>query len=395
LNYSFVQLVFLRSGAKEASKITTTVSSTQMLAKNKSAVVPAREVRVTAPKDVICPGYELLFPKGQSAFSSYPFLLHERLTLPWSIILVGTKLRLRSKSCLKISPSSDPTAATPCGKCAALHNDTIIMGIRHRSLDGAHESTPWAYLSPAQMYEALKRKTTSMNLLKLSTLNIRRTLSLRNRHIDMWKRFAVAVGREDIPRIRSLMAAELRRGSSVFSIVEKVEQAARRAYTPRGYTEAEFQLGFLLYKIGGRAVANLAHRALGVPSIDATKRHLSATPLLSSPGFPTREELETNLSICYPSDEFGPHNGIIEGVQMPIDELKISERLRWDPRTNMILGVCREHGMQAALEYRSQFQADTLLKCLKNKTVHLASEVRAFFSLFVLFFVISTNKSKL
>ncbi len=60
---------------------------------------------------------------------------------------------------------------------------------------------------------------------------------------------------------------------------------------------------------------------------------------------------------------------------MPVDELKISERLRWDPRTNMILGVCREHGGKCALEYRSQFQADTLLERLKDKSVHLASEV--------------------
>ncbi len=29
---------------------------------------------------------------------------------------------------------------------------------------------------------------------------------------------------------------------------------------------------------------------------------------------------------------------------LPIDEIKIQERLRWDAKTNMILGTCREHG---------------------------------------------------
>ncbi|KAF8159731.1 hypothetical protein B0H34DRAFT_782368 [Crassisporium funariophilum] len=87
------------------------------------------------------------------------------------------------------------------------------------------------------------------------------------------------------------------------------------------------------------------------------------------------EELNSNLSLCFPSDKAGiPRDGIIKGTQMPVDELKISERLQWDPRTNMILGACCKHSLQCALEYCSQFQANTLLKCLKNKTVHLASE---------------------
>jgi hypothetical protein len=301
-------------------------------------------------------------------------------------MLVGPKMRLRSNTCTKISPSSDRTAALPCSACAALENNTMIMGARHRALDGAHESTPWLFLSPIQLYDALKRKTASMNLLKLNILNIRRSLALRNRQIDMWKRFAVAISREDIPRIRSLMTSELRRGSSIFAIVEKVEKAARRAFSPRGYTQANYKLQYLFYQIGGRTIANVAHRVLGLPLIDATKRHISSAPLQSSPGFPTREELEANITVCYPSVEDTAYKtvGIVEGMQISIDELKISERLRWDPRSNMILGVCREHGKTTALEYRSQFQADTLLKCLKLKTVHLASEVRYIYSLFAI-----------
>ncbi|KAF8165814.1 hypothetical protein B0H34DRAFT_787178 [Crassisporium funariophilum] len=192
----------------------------------------------------------------------------------------------------------------------------------------------------------------------------------------MWKRFAIAVGCGDVPRIRSLVAAELRHGSGVSAIVEKVEAAALRAYRPLGYVQTEYKLAYLLYQMGGRLIANVAHQALGLPSIDTVKRHRSTAPLQSSAGFPTHEELNANLSICYPSDDARDTScsGVIEGAQMPVDELKISERLRWDPRTNMILGVCREHGKQTALEYRSQFQADTLLKCLKNKTVHLATE---------------------
>ena len=125
------------------------------------------------------------------------------------------------------------------------------MGIRHQSLDGAHEKTPWAYLSPAQMYSALTAKTKQINTLKLKALSTLRTIGVRNKHIDAWKRLSIAIGTENIPRIRSLVAAENRAGVSVFSIIEKVQRAALCTYSPRGYQEADYQLAYLIYKIGG------------------------------------------------------------------------------------------------------------------------------------------------
>ena len=60
---------------------------------------------------------------------------------------------------------------------------------------------------------------------------------------------------------------------------------------------------------------------------------------------------------------------------MSIDELKVQGRLRWEPRTDYILGICREHGHECALEFRSLAQADAMADCLKNKKVHFAEEV--------------------
>ena len=60
---------------------------------------------------------------------------------------------------------------------------------------------------------------------------------------------------------------------------------------------------------------------------------------------------------------------------MPVDEIKIQERLRWDLRTNMILGICREHGGKCSLEFRSITQADFVVDCLNAGQVHFAAEV--------------------
>lgn len=249
-----------------------------------------------------------------------------------------------------------------------------MTGIRFRLLDGAHEKTPWAYLTVAQLHSALERKTEEINKLKFASLNAARKIDTRNRHLQAWKRLAVAIGREDIPRIRSLMALECKNGCSVFSMIEKVDRVACKLYRPRGYEQADFQRAFLIYKLGGRAAATIAHRTLGIPSINAAKRHIVTTPIRSSAGVPTTSEISSNLNAIFPKKPI-ENNRVVEGLTIQVDEMKIQERLRWDPRSNMILGVCREHGHRCTLEFRSETQADILLDCLQKKEVHLATEV--------------------
>jgi hypothetical protein len=58
------------------------------------------------------------------------------------------------------------------------------------------------------------------------------------------------------------------------------------------------------------------------------------------------------------------------------DEIKLETRMRWDPRSNMILGMCREHGKPYGLEFKSMAQADALRDGIADNKVHMATEVR-------------------
>lgn len=58
-----------------------------------------------------------------------------------------------------------------------------------------------------------------------------------------------------------------------------------------------------------------------------------------------------------------------------VDEIKLEERFQWDPGSNMILGVCREHGNLCSLEFRSREEVHVLGELLCSKAVHAASEV--------------------
>jgi len=302
-------------------------------------------------------------------------------SLPWKVIVSSAGVILYSNQCTGSSQSTKkgkelrPIACFPCSR---LHDHTIVMGIRHHLLDGAHKNTPWAYLTPVEMYASLKKKDKQFNNLKLRSLNNAATIGVQNRHFDGWKRLAMAIGKEDIPRIRSLMATQTRAGASLFLIIEKIDKAVTRNYSPRGYNRTDFECAFLIYKLGGRSAANIAHKALGIPSIDATKCHITANPLQASSGFPLAEELAANLNHCYqvlPLPSLVEETLPILPMSIQIDEIKVQECLRWDPQTNHILGVCREHGGACTLEFHSIVQVDAVADCLRKNIVHFSSEV--------------------
>ena len=143
-----------------------------------------------------CPGYELVFPPGQSPYTSYPFALHNTQALPWEITL-GKKhsenqMILHSINCKRSDTiSNDAGESQTCISCRSLHNNTTIMGIWHRALDGAHDNTPWSFLGMMQLTYLLEQKNRQIDALRLRGLNAGRALAIRDRNIQGWKRFAI------------------------------------------------------------------------------------------------------------------------------------------------------------------------------------------------------------
>jgi hypothetical protein len=95
-----------------------------------------------------------------------------------------------------------------------------------------------------------------------------RALMVRNNVIDSYKHLVVAISAGNISRIDSLLCVELKNGTGIFGILQKVDQAAHLAYHVKSYEEADYHWAYLLWKLGGWAVANIAHHTLGVPSLD-------------------------------------------------------------------------------------------------------------------------------
>lgn len=226
----------------------------------------------------------------------------------------------------------------------------------------------------ANLADVLSQKNAYINQLKLSSLNMARSLLSRASHLDAHKRFLVAVGEGNIKGIHRLVSVSRKAGESIYTILDKCSRAVQNVYHPKSYQEREFQQLFLFHKLGGVAVAEIAHRAFGLPSIEATRHCINTKPLVASPKMPTITEMIQNLDHTFPQSS-RTSIGWKGGFQLMADELKLETRMRWDARTNNILGICREHGQRYALEFRSMAQATALRDGIRDDAVHLATEV--------------------
>lgn len=248
-----------------------------------------------------------------------------------------------------------------------------------RIVQGPHQNASWRYYTVENLINLLHAKNTQINRLKLKQLNLEQSLLVRARHLAAFKRFLFAVAKGDIPRLHSLVATMIKDGAAIFAILDKNFMASNQLYHPKNYADSDYKQLFLFHKLGGRAVAELAHRTRGLPSIDSTRRYIRAQPLFPSPKMPTVDEMSTNLDISYlPKDlaESDTPSRPVTGFQLMTNEIKIESRLRWDARTNKILGVCREHSKNVSMDFESIAEPDAIIEGINNKELHFASEVR-------------------
>ncbi|KAJ7663774.1 hypothetical protein DFH06DRAFT_1324291 [Mycena polygramma] len=321
------------------------------------------------PQPIGCPGQELPLKDGKPSFLSYPLALNAERDLPWGVEF-GQKLIVRSHGCKRHSQASG--VCFPCGK---LLRNGVIKGIIERNAHGVHPNTPFTYLTADETLSRLRDKNEQINALKLAGLTLSQTLLVRATHLAAHSRLQLAVGRGDVPRIHSIVANCRKNGDSIFTCIDKIGRAATGSFSNQSCTHDEHQLLYLLLKLGGHAVAEIGHRCFGLPSITTAKRHIATTPLISSPRAPTMQEMCHNLDTAFPVPHPAPSDGSRgPGFQIMIDEIKVEGRMRWDPRSNMILGICREHSANFELEFKGMEQAEALHAGLANNSVHLASE---------------------
>ena len=338
-----------------------------------SMLIPSREQSTRAPKTMTrpCSGAYLAMPDGVLPYSAYPFMLHERFVLPWDIHIVDHRMLLQSTKCRGVREASSDS----CPACSRLLTHRIVEGILLRITNGVHANTSFVYQPIGGLIEILRKKNAMLDGLRFKQLSTSRTLAARARTVGQYERLVMAMGEGKVNRLDALIRAGLNRGLGVRGIIDLLDRARKGLYKPKSFTEEEMSRGLLFLRLGGARVASLAQRTLGAPA-PSTLRHGSTatstiTSLSPSATFPTKSEIQRNIRAAFKNF---PGNSAC-GYVLMIDEIKVEERLRWDPSTNRILGLCREHTEHVGLDFCSMSDAKALVQAILCGEIHHASEV--------------------
>jgi len=346
---------------------------------------------ITKPKPPIqpCDGIVIAPPPGKSVHTLYPFALHESLGDPWDYSVSAGKFVLRSRACRPFrldSISYRRGQTNQCQSCSTLSENPNVIGIVDRIHDGVHSSAPFYYHGVGGLITVLREKAGNIRALRLRRLNDAKKLVVKVRALDMHKQFIMAIGSTKVERVERLIKVSIAQNCGIRKCLELLDKAAQQVYRTRNYTEEDELRGLLLWRLGGGRVADIAHRALGLPSVRTLRRRTLIPRLIPSAGQPTIEEVISNTTACTSiiKDVLNANPDRIVHQVLMFDEIKVEERPRWDDKSNNIIGVCREHSKNTSLQYTSKDEVDLLLSQILDEKVHLASNVSVFLSEIVL-----------
>ncbi|KAH9032123.1 hypothetical protein EDB85DRAFT_1890789 [Lactarius pseudohatsudake] len=321
-----------------------------------------------------CSGAYLAMPDGVLPYSAYPFMLHKTFVLPWNIHIIGHRLSVQSVQCVGVQETSSDS----CRACSQLLTHRIIEGILSRIKNGIHENTTYAYQPIGGLIEVLRKKCASLDGMHFKKLSTSRTLATRAQTVGQYEQLVMAMSKGSVNRLDALLRAGLNRGLGVRGMMDLLDRARKGLYKPKNFTEEEMSRGLLFLRLGGARVARLAHQALGAPSLSTLRHGSNAMSLQASlspcAGFPTKSEIQRNIRVAFKNSRGNAGCGYI----LMIDEIKVEERMRWDPSTNRILGLCREHTGHVGLEFCSMSDPRALVHGILVGEIHHASEVTVF-----------------
>ncbi|KAF8172520.1 hypothetical protein K438DRAFT_1981372 [Mycena galopus ATCC 62051] len=230
------------------------------------------------------------------------------------------------------------------------------------------------------LIKRIRKKDNQLQAMRLTKLNDTRMLAGKIAELDFHKQFMIAIATSDERRISKLIRTRLNNGESIGVMLERFYRACVDVhheglkYNPKGFTQDDYMVGLCVLRLGGARLADILHRALGLPGLTTLRKHSVIKPLCASPAMPIIAEIEANIDAYTAGEETpsGPPE-IVHRVMM-LDELAVEQRARHDDKTNKILSACREHGAIEGVELCHLDDAITFFECGNNNEVHSASE---------------------
>jgi len=323
-----------------------------------------------------CRRYTLSIPGNKSPHTAYPFALHDTLVLPWDYMMKNSVMTLFARSCTG-SPEGESVACQPCRQ---LLNNNVLEGVLIRMAEGVHENAIFAYHGFSGIQEMLHQKNQQIDYYRLHGLNQAKKLLSKATALSEQKRLLTAIASGKANRVDRLISIGLQQKKGVRGLLASLEAAAQGYYHPKTFTEEEDMRELLLWKLGGNRVAHINYRAQDAPSVSYLRTRSTVPPLIPSHADPTVVQVQSNVNAMLRSvldvlHQIGMDSKVLHAVVM-FDEIAAEKRMRWDPKTNHFLGVCRQHAHKTSMEFINEGDLEELFRRLEDGDIHYAAEVR-------------------
>ncbi|EIW77725.1 hypothetical protein CONPUDRAFT_21885, partial [Coniophora puteana RWD-64-598 SS2] len=147
----------------------------------------------------------------------------------------------RAKTCQQQLATTDP-----CSECAAIHKE--VDRLRPMAVSAAPH-TRYQLLSMLQLGSLARSLRAQINDLKLNSLNNTRRIGNTLARLDTFNVLLMALAKHDVPRVHQLISAARRHGDSLHTILNRVGEAIKTVYRPRGYAKEDLEMANLIYRL--------------------------------------------------------------------------------------------------------------------------------------------------
>ena len=309
-----------------------------------------------------CVGY---IPSGFNILQNFPFQTLD------SCSFIVSKKRFHAMECGNRNFVMDLNIDGDISwECAMLKEDASLRRILQRSeSDDPTSHIHDSFLSYNQLKQKLDFCKGKLSLFSIEKYKLSQKAERLGKTLSFHKRLLCLIAENKIPRLHFLVNVALKNRRSIEYIVGKCTEAIAGVYRAR-VDQDDKELAFLVLKFGGPSLLDILFRANLLPSTSLAYRMSKAGPHLQT-------SVKLSFTECFQQNfklEFGENENEKYGLSIKSDETYINPRLRYNPKSNEIVGVCYEHHESINLNFNCLEDAHDLQKKLAEDKVHVPKE---------------------
>ena len=194
---------------------------------------------------VPCLGVSLQGHVSHPVGLNFPLQLMSTYHIPWAVDTVRERIQHTERCEAWKNQGKDA-----CDTCLGIMGDKrMVRAIKSSKLPiDKMLSFPPACLTENQLAAKRALQREQGNRMKLTMLNMKRQRSRLFGTLEQYKRIQILLSKDEVPRLRQLLAHSIKQGYGVKKIVDQLVRAIDGSYHPRGYTKSDYEDTFLALK---------------------------------------------------------------------------------------------------------------------------------------------------